>query len=103
MSLNGSLPPIKIGSSKNLRVGQIAIAIGNPFGFYLANAEPTVTAGVISALGRNIIPGGDDTKTYYLGLHGTYEPNLVAEDRPYKRHLFTSLVRLQNAAGWREK
>ena len=44
-----------------------------------------------------------DTKTYDLGLHGTYEPNLVAEDRPYKRHLFTSLVRLQNAAGWREK
>lgn len=44
-----------------------------------------------------------DTKTYDLGLHGTYEPNLVAADRPYKRHLFTSLVRLQNAAGWREK
>lgn len=44
-----------------------------------------------------------DTKTYDLGLHGTYEPNLVAEDRPYKRHLFTSLVRLQNAVGWREK
>ena len=44
-----------------------------------------------------------DTKTYDLGLHGNYEPNLVPSDRPYKRHLFTTVVRLQNVAGWREK
>lgn len=44
-----------------------------------------------------------DTKTYDLGLHGTFEPNLVAADRPYKRHLFTTVVRLQNVAGWRER
>lgn len=44
-----------------------------------------------------------DTKTYDLGLHGTYEPNAVPADRPYKRHLFTTVVRLQNAAGWRER
>jgi type IV pilus assembly protein PilW len=44
-----------------------------------------------------------DTKTYNLGLHGTYEPNLVAADQPYKRHLFTTVVRLQNVAGWRER
>ena len=44
-----SLPPIKIGSSKNLRVGQIAIAIGNPFGF-----DQTMTTGIVSALNRNI-------------------------------------------------
>jgi type IV pilus assembly protein PilW len=44
-----------------------------------------------------------DTKTYDLGLHGTYEPNLVPADRAYKRHLFTTVVRLQNVAGWRER
>jgi S1-C subfamily serine protease len=38
-----------LGNSKNLKRGQIAIAIGNPLGF-----EWTVTAGVISALGRSM-------------------------------------------------
>jgi serine protease Do len=57
-----------LGTSSNLIIGEWAIAIGNPFGFYLANAEPTVTAGVISAIGRNIIPGGDESKTYYLDM-----------------------------------
>ncbi|MFL5044933.1 MAG: S1C family serine protease [Xanthobacteraceae bacterium] len=42
-----SLPAAKLGNSKQLRRGQLAIAIGNPLGF-----ESTVTAGVISALGR---------------------------------------------------
>jgi S1-C subfamily serine protease len=37
-----------LGESKNIRVGQMAIAIGNPYGF-----QSTVTAGVVSALGRS--------------------------------------------------
>ena len=44
-----SLPHIALGHSKNLRVGQIAIAIGNPLGF-----AHTVTAGIVSALGRTL-------------------------------------------------
>jgi S1-C subfamily serine protease len=44
-----SAPHVRFGQSSRLRMGQIAIAIGNPLGF-----EHTVTAGVVSALGRSL-------------------------------------------------
>ncbi len=49
LSSDSSLPAAHLGDSDELQVGQIAVAIGNPYGF-----QNTVTAGVISALGRSL-------------------------------------------------
>jgi serine protease Do len=46
------LPKVRLGDSDKLVVGQIAIAIGNPYGFLLPG--PTATVGVVSALRRHI-------------------------------------------------
>lgn len=49
VKIDGDLPVIKLGDSKNLQVGQTVVAIGSPYGL-----EHSVTSGVISALGRTL-------------------------------------------------
>lgn len=46
-----SFQPAVLGNSDKLRVGQIVMAVGNPFGL---TGGPTVTAGIISSLNRNV-------------------------------------------------
>ena len=46
-------------------IGEWVVALGNPYAYLLGNAEPTVTVGVVSATGRNILPSGDQTGLYF--------------------------------------
>lgn len=58
------LPVAPLGSSSTLIVGEWSIAIGNPFGFVLGNSEPSVSVGVVSAVGRNLAGRGDGGGVY---------------------------------------
>lgn len=60
------LVPVKVGSSRDLIVGQKVLAIGSPFGF-----DRTLTTGVISALGREIV-----------GVGGVTIPDMIQTDAP---------------------
>ena len=60
----GRLPVVPLGDSDNLLVGEWAIAIGNPFGYLINDSKPTVTAGVISATGRDIKGGVTESGIY---------------------------------------
>jgi serine protease Do len=60
-----NLPTVKLGNSNNLVIGEWAIAIGNPFGFYLGNSEPSVSVGVISATQRNLIAPTEGGASYF--------------------------------------
>lgn len=61
------LPVVTLGTSEQLLIGEWAIAIGNPFGFLLGNTEPSVTAGVVSATGRNLM-GPSQGSGIYVGM-----------------------------------
>src|SRR6266705_2238884 len=52
IDVNRSLPTAKLGNSDGMQVGDWVLAVGSPFGL-----QATVTAGIVSAKGRNIVPG----------------------------------------------
>jgi len=64
---DSSLPAARLGNSDTLKIGQWVVAIGNPFGQILQNPEPTVTAGVVSALRRSL-PRTSRRDTNYTNL-----------------------------------
>jgi serine protease Do len=65
------LHPIQLGDSTAVKVGQLAIAIGNPFGL-----EGTMTTGIISAVGRSIAAGENSTQSSYS------IPDIIQTDAP---------------------
>lgn len=55
------LHPVQLGESKSIKVGQLAIAIGNPFGL-----EGTMTTGIISAIGRSLPADETSVQSYTI-------------------------------------
>lgn len=58
------LPTAPLGTSRGMLIGEWVVAIGNPYGFLLGNSEPSVTAGVVSGIGRNLTGRGDGPGVY---------------------------------------
>jgi serine protease Do len=71
--VRAELPSAPLGSSADLMIGEWVLAIGNPYAFLLGNTEPTVTAGVVSATNRNIMPT-DGQPGLYLDMIQTDAP-----------------------------
>ncbi len=63
---SNQLPHARLGNSDTLMVGEWSIALGNPYGYLMNDAKPSVTVGVISALGRNI--SQDQGGSEYLNM-----------------------------------
>ena len=59
-----NLPVVTLGRSTDLLIGEWVVALGNPYAFLLGNSEPSVTAGVVSATHRNILPNQDQPGLY---------------------------------------
>jgi serine protease Do len=53
-----------IGRSTDLMIGEWVVALGNPFVYLLGNSAPSVSAGVVSATGRNILPSREQSGLY---------------------------------------
>ncbi len=58
------LPVASLGDSDSIKIGQWVVAIGNPYAFAMQSPEPTVTAGVISALHRSLGRGISQDRDY---------------------------------------
>ncbi len=63
-----AVPVALLGASDDLMIGEWVIAIGNPFGYLLDDPQPTVTAGVVSAIGRDILADQEQSDTIYKDM-----------------------------------
>ena len=64
------LHPVQLADSKSIQVGQLAIAIGNPFGL-----EGSMTTGIISAVGRSLLADETSAQSYTI-------PDIIQTDAP---------------------
>ncbi len=64
LKVDRDLPAAAIGRSADLMIGEWVVALGNPYTYLLGDAQPTVTAGVISATGRNVVPNANQSGIY---------------------------------------
>ncbi|HEX9108734.1 MAG TPA: trypsin-like peptidase domain-containing protein, partial [Longimicrobiales bacterium] len=76
-----------LGTSDSLMIGEWVVAIGNPFGFWLSNTEPTVTAGVVSGVDRNIIGAGGATTASAVPGRGRLRTVDASDDAPHGYYL----------------
>ncbi len=72
----GLLRPVTLADSSQLKVGQLAVAIGNPFGL-----QGTMTVGFISSLGR-LLPAGSDNPSDNPQGGGYTIPDVIQTDAP---------------------
>lgn len=66
-----NFPYLRLGNSDDVAVGEWAIAFGNPFGLFDRNAKPTVTLGVVSNVGVNLVEPAQEVpngKRIYRGM-----------------------------------
>jgi len=70
---SSQLHPVQVGDSTQVKVGQLAIAIGNPFGL-----QGTMTEGIVSAVGRSLPVEGDDV----AGIPGYTISDIIQTDAP---------------------
>ena len=63
-----NLTAAKLGVSADAMVGEWAIAIGNPLGLAVEDAQPAVTVGVVSAVGRDFPRSGSESSTVYRDM-----------------------------------
>ena len=66
------LKPVEVADSDQVKVGQLAVAIGNPYGL-----DGTMTAGIVSAIGRTM--AASDAR---IGGSGYSIPNIIQTDAP---------------------
>ena len=66
------LHPVQLGDSTQVKVGQLAVTIGNPFGL-----QSTMTVGIISALGRVLPVDSDDPQEAEYTI-----PDIIQTDAP---------------------